>query len=334
MEDLCVNVITYNLLSSNLSDPSFVIGSSPINCDPKNRLLKIFDIFDEFILNENTPIICLQELSQEWTGQFHTFFSERGYYLITSLYGNRFNGYMGVGIAFPLIKYKLLDCEMMRVGDSELINRKDNSNNNNTQSIFAKYISYFTGLDTKPDNSYFELVKQRKNTIINIRLKSRYKKIGTFCISTCHLPCFFNNHKFMVTFASLVGHIVNKFANSDRYILCGDFNSTPKSDVYTLLTEGDIDKSSISHPRPVMWSIKQNEKLISTYAYIHGEEPEFTFNSKNKFGEFNSTLDYIFCSDGWNIEDSDVIGLLPGNKEWCPSATQPSDHYMVYSTLS
>ena len=333
MEDSKVNIITYNLLSSNLSDPSFIIGSSPDNCNPENRLSKIFDIFDEFILNENTPIICLQELSQEWTGHFHVFFSERGYYLITSLYGNKFNGYMGVGIAFPLIKYKLLDCEIRRIGDSELVQKYSDPVNENMPSFIERFISYITSFIYKKDNidtSHFELVRQRKNTIINLRLESR--QIGTFCISTCHLPCNFKNMKFMVTNAAIVGHTVNNFTNGDRYILCGDFNSKPDSDVYTLLTTNDIKEES--HPKPVMWSIKQNEKLISTYAYIHGEEPEFTYNSKNKFGEFNSTLDYIFCSDGWNIEDSKVIGFDSENKEWCPSATQPSDHYMVYSTLS
>eukprot|EP00959_Pyramimonas_sp_CCMP1952_P250828 5242870-Pyramimonas_sp.AAC.1 len=42
----------------------------------------------------------------EWAGDLHAFFQQRGFHFLVSLYGAPFNGYMGVGIAFPITKYK------------------------------------------------------------------------------------------------------------------------------------------------------------------------------------------------------------------------------------
>lgn len=40
-------------------------------------------------------VVCLQEVSILWAGEFHVFFMARGYAFVTANYGNPHNGYMG-----------------------------------------------------------------------------------------------------------------------------------------------------------------------------------------------------------------------------------------------
>lgn len=47
-------------------------------------------------------VIALQEVSMDWAGELHTFFAAEGYQFVTALYGRYFNGYMGVGLAWPI----------------------------------------------------------------------------------------------------------------------------------------------------------------------------------------------------------------------------------------
>jgi exonuclease III len=57
-------------------------------------------------------IICLQEVSIDWAGELQTLFANNKYHFITGMYGKRFNGYMGVGIAVPYEKYELLGVDI------------------------------------------------------------------------------------------------------------------------------------------------------------------------------------------------------------------------------
>jgi hypothetical protein len=61
------------------------------------RLPKILAKIQEEIdgsSEESPAVFCLQEVSHKWATALHIFFAERGYHLITGLYGMKFNGYM------------------------------------------------------------------------------------------------------------------------------------------------------------------------------------------------------------------------------------------------
>ena len=61
-----LNITTYNVLSSSLSDPNYFIHCSSNYLDETYR----FDRLKEKLLNKmnGNSIICLQELSTDWTG--------------------------------------------------------------------------------------------------------------------------------------------------------------------------------------------------------------------------------------------------------------------------
>ena len=90
-------------------------------------------------------VICLQELSLEWTGELHPYFAEKNYYLITTQYGKKFNGYMGVGIAIPLDKYILQDVDITKISDTKYISKV---NETTLQKVVRKlsgtYLAHFT----------------------------------------------------------------------------------------------------------------------------------------------------------------------------------------------
>lgn len=92
-----VRVVSYNILSSELADPEFFTKCDRQHLSAKARLPKILDKLQEEIdaSSEESPVVfCLQEVSHEWATGLHIFFAERGYHLVTGLYGKKFNGYM------------------------------------------------------------------------------------------------------------------------------------------------------------------------------------------------------------------------------------------------
>jgi len=54
-----------------------------------------------------------------WCGELHTFFERHNYSFIHSLYGSKFNGYMGVGVAFPRSGFDLEATDISRVADTK-----------------------------------------------------------------------------------------------------------------------------------------------------------------------------------------------------------------------
>ena len=92
-------VCTYNILSSKLANAVSYPDLAPEVLDRQVRYEKLQQELLELI--EENYVICLQEVSSEWKNQLIPFFINHQYHLIYSSYGNRFNDYMGVGIAFP-----------------------------------------------------------------------------------------------------------------------------------------------------------------------------------------------------------------------------------------
>jgi len=105
-----LRVYSYNLLSSSLASPGYFRHCTPSNLDSSARLKKILAKLQ--VETTNKSIICLQELTRSWEGPLHVFFEQRGYQLVTGLYGRAFNGYMGVAMAYPMDKYEAKDVEV------------------------------------------------------------------------------------------------------------------------------------------------------------------------------------------------------------------------------
>jgi mRNA deadenylase 3'-5' endonuclease subunit Ccr4 len=85
-----VKITTYNVLSSHLGGADYFTSCKPADLDANYRLEVLKKKLDLEI--ESKAIICLQEVSTPWAGFLHAYFANRGYHMITGLYGNKFNG--------------------------------------------------------------------------------------------------------------------------------------------------------------------------------------------------------------------------------------------------
>lgn len=66
---------------------------------------------------QQLSIICLQEISHDFTGPLHTFFAKRKYHFVTGLYGSKFSNYMGIGLAIPLDKFEIQNVDVSTLSD-------------------------------------------------------------------------------------------------------------------------------------------------------------------------------------------------------------------------
>ena len=86
-----LRVASYNVLSSKLCEPGYFVKCAKENLDPPTRLKRV----QALLRNRNeekNAVVCLQEVSREWSGDLHAFFARQGYQFTTGLYGNPFNG--------------------------------------------------------------------------------------------------------------------------------------------------------------------------------------------------------------------------------------------------
>eukprot|EP00804_Cyclotella_cryptica_P006156 CCRYP_020817-RA/>CCRYP_020817-RA protein AED:0.38 eAED:0.38 QI:0/-1/0/1/-1/1/1/0/447 len=128
-----LRIVSYNVLSSKLARPSHFTTTNPDHLDATNRLPLILTKLENelnrgFAASHGTEqtkssalppptIVCLQEIDYTFTSALHAFFANRGYHFVTGLYGKRFNGYMGVGIAYPIKEFDTIHVDICRLSD-------------------------------------------------------------------------------------------------------------------------------------------------------------------------------------------------------------------------
>lgn len=299
-------------------------------------------------------VIGLQEISNEWAGKLSAFFSQHQYHFFTALYGRQFNGFMGVGIAVPYEKYDVLDVDFCTLGALLPMPKKSPP-------------GFLTGLFEKcfggPQKlSSWEAANQRNNRMVSVVLKPRGEgncqetvteksTASAFSVSTYHMPCAFRDPQMMVLHCALASQRARSVAEKAGggkclpYTLIGDFNIKPKSTMYRILTEGDINEPSNPEipvvPQECNWNMNITPMQSAYYEASRnmkgaGEEPNFTNYAMTASDSepFIDTLDYIFLSKEWNVKSvenlphrDDVDGPLPTRDE-------PSDHILLSATIS
>lgn len=339
MRPASIRVVSYNVLSSHLAEPSHFTTLNPEHLKASNRLPLVLSKLDEEISKDS--LICLQEVSQDWAGSLHTHFANKGYHFITGLYGKRFNGYMGVGIGIPLSKMKILDVDISRLSDK----REGRWPKAPRPGAVSKFCSKIygalirgplegLGILDRPVWDAWTIAENRFNILVSVQLQEKASG-QDFWLGTYHMPCAYYAPKVMTIHTDLAARHVEGLASSRPYIVAGDWNIKPDGASYELMTTGKMD---VGHPeRPdtkhgMNWE-PTAKPLRSAYA-VCGGEPDFTNYARVKEQDpFIDTLDYIFVSDEWK-----VTGVLPtGHRNDAngpfPNAVEPSDHIMIAADL-
>jgi mRNA deadenylase 3'-5' endonuclease subunit Ccr4 len=289
--------------------------------------------------------------------------------LVTGLYGNKFNGYMGVATAVPVNDYDILAVDITKIADTKKGARRPRPTP--LQKILSLLKEPFLQLAKalglwKPAANEWKEALRRHNEMISVRL--RPKRGGRpFVLGTYHMPCVFYIPSVMMIHCALSAQHLHKLAKiyagqnngnngsgssgsssgsgsegkevggRDPYVFVGDFNIKPDSNMYRMLTTGGVEASCSELPVPEegdTWECKVNP-MGSAYASALGSEPKFTNWSKVKEeAPFVETLDYIFYSDSdWEVKGVADLKLdsLTGP---FPIADEPSDHLLLSAELS
>ena len=338
-----VRVVSYNVLSSHLASPSHFTTLDPTHLEALNRLPLIFEKLEEEINDGKNAIVCLQEVSHDWAGAFHTWFANRGYHFITGLYGKRFNGYMGVGVAYPTQVYETLDVDISRLSDKRIGGWPVEPEASTTTKVLSSISSLWkvplqaVGLSSPPQPDHWIISENRFNILVTATLRD--KTTGkAFCIGNYHMPCCFYAPMVMSIHTEMAARHVQDIASEKGlpYILAGDWNITPDSPTYKLMTAGELDEDDETYPtskHDMDWKCTI-QPMRSAYAVANSAEPDFT--NYARIGErepFIDTLDYIFLSEEWKVESVKEICNRNEADGPFPNAKEPSDHILIAAEL-
>jgi mRNA deadenylase 3'-5' endonuclease subunit Ccr4 len=367
-----VRIVSYNILSSELADPEYFTKCDPHNLEASKRLPKILDKLqkeidafrkDKHDNNDNNddpqrqPVVfCLQEVSHQWATALHVFFAERGYHMITGLYGKSFNGYMGIATAYPVQEFETLKVDLVRLSEKKNggwpRKPKDPEPGIIRKFIFdpiykpVKAVYQYYNPRKKSEEDAWDVSRWRFNQFIAVRLKNRNMEHSIpFWIGNYHMPCAFRIPAVMNIHADLVGSRIQQLATTcaqqgkkEPYILAGDFNILPNSPHYSLLRTGSLDETDETYPvkkYEMVWK-PTVQGMRSAYVEFNGKEPEFTNNAHNgalNAESFIGTLDYIFLSDEWSVKAVQELPKIDDLKGVYPDDTEPSDHVLIAATL-
>eukprot|EP00571_Detonula_confervacea_P006089 CAMPEP_0172315578 /NCGR_PEP_ID=MMETSP1058-20130122/25597_1 /TAXON_ID=83371 /ORGANISM="Detonula confervacea, Strain CCMP 353" /LENGTH=414 /DNA_ID=CAMNT_0013029673 /DNA_START=133 /DNA_END=1377 /DNA_ORIENTATION=+ len=217
-----VRIVSYNLLSSKLARPSHFTHANPDHLEADYRLPLILEKLDEAMNRgfggeeESAPptIFALQEVCYPFASELHTFFAQRGYHFVTGLYGRPFNGYMGVGIAYPLKDFETVNVDICRLSDERAggwprekidkdeskdalgqifsrITKKVGAIASQTMKTINNRIIKRLGYDVKKVIDPWDMSKNRFNVLLTATLRYRAGECSTFSISNYHMPCAF-----------------------------------------------------------------------------------------------------------------------------------------------
>ncbi|GMH74739.1 hypothetical protein TrLO_g3369 [Triparma laevis f. longispina] len=331
-----MRVFSYNLLSSSLSSPSYFTTLLPENLLPTNRYSKIIGRLEEEVGSRS--LICLQEVSRNWVGDLQVFFSQNEYDLITGLYGPKFNGYMGVCLAYPRDKYRLKNVWNENLADTEKWPKREKVERGVVGKVagwpFQTLLNIFN-LQKKRSNNEdaFDASKRRSNILITAQLED-IKTKDIFNVGTYHMPCAFRTPQVMTLHSELAVRRSQNLSEGKPFLLVGDWNFTPDSKTYEMVTTGALDKPDDTYPKRegVDWEVNIGEGVGSAYMTAFGKEPEYTNWARIKEEpEFKETLDYIFYSKNqWTVKSADEVEDAGGV---CPNEKEGSDHLSIAAEM-
>ncbi len=277
-----IKFITYNILSQNLADlmvnhiyPSDIMNGT-------TRFEKIISYLRTQIESstsvdtktEPKPIICLQEVSEDWVVLFAKFFQSVSYNYINVQHGRVFNGNMGVLVAYPQ-SLNIIRSEFYNVGQHVMVT---------------------------DENS--KLAASKTNIAILLLVENLQTKTK-FGITTYHMPCEPTIPQIALTHTKVLYKKIQRFMENHPWIWGGDFNMIPETRSYTYLT--DVAKIGC------IWKDKLGYYPLTNHAYIRDVEfkgcIDFVFYTK-EFKPLNIQIDKIKNIIPDSIQPSDHIPIM------------------------
>lgn len=213
-----LRVVSYNVLSSHLSEPSYYTTLAPEYLDATTRVSKLLTKLDQEIATataqQRSVVFCLQEVSTDWAGALHTFFAQRQFHVIAGLYGKKFNGYMGVLTAYPIHTLDTVAVDIVRVGDTgtwPAPSPPEPPVNRFVRTWLGppmKYLGSLFGAEpAREPECHWSLAQRRSNVLVTTVVRDK-ESHQTVAIGNYHMPCCFYAPKVMMLHCDLcLGHV-------------------------------------------------------------------------------------------------------------------------------
>lgn len=286
-----IKIITYNILADYLNSEKFILVKKKHLDNNFRKKLLIKKLKN--ILNKfpKISIFCFQEV-----GPTQIIFLSQLFLKFNYLYIN----YKDLAIFYP-----------------------------NVFSVKFAEINYIRELGKKYLKTKQRLIDKLENfNNIYIILELESKTCNTFTLCTTHLT---SNPKYNKTIKVLQSYLISKrLEKYNKVIFCGDFNSTPDSNVYKLLSTGIV-------KYPYYGNFKIKNKFTSSYFKFYNKEDNITTHTKNKITPFfTETIDYIWITpDITPIRINKPILKNEIIKKYkpMPNKLEPSDHFYLIHDL-
>ena len=291
------------------------------------------------ILDATPDVVCLQEIQADhYESHVYAALSEAGY---EGVYKQKTRQSMGLagkvdGCAVFWNRNKFHMAESYSIEFNEVAQRQA------TQVL---------GLNLRSDEGIAFVNRLSKDNIAQLvvleLIQSRGREINQLCVANTHL---YSNKDFpdvklwqsWQLLQELESFILSRGQNLPL-IICGDFNSTPDTAVYDLMTRQQVHPGhpdvnvatgdDVPNVLPDAMNITHSFQLGSAYQTVMGDEPWVT----NYTAHFKGTLDYIWYS-AQNLRPISVAPIpdeaqLTKNGEALPSTEFSSDHIMLISDM-
>merc|ERR1719265_202372 len=328
--------VTYNVLCNHLIHAGFRKRCAAEDLESDVRLRRVKAKLS--LPTAQRAIVGLQEVSLEWAGDLHVFFARQGYHVVFAPYGEKFNGHMGVLLAYPSERYETEAIRLHHIGDAlpetlslaptpppylsphGILSERGmadicgiHKDALDLRSRYAPRGPTVEVLNPRQDREW-GLAGRRQNIAVLARLRPRDGPPGSFCVGVYHMPCLFGSTEHRQTqsihLLALRGALADLRATpGEPCVLIGDFNLRPGGSGYDLLTGASL--GSVDAPDTDSYRRIYNElPFTSAYCAFHGAEPSPWM------------LDYIWLSPGCSVRCCPKIDAQAPR----PSATEPSDH--------
>lgn len=340
-----IRVVTYNVLSPTLCSLNRFPHCSKENLDEKKRWSRIKAQLEGVVAASGPTVICLQEVSEEWSGKLHAFFQKKGWHFTFALTPSTFFPPIGVGMAWANADLELEELLINRLGSScrPPFHKKPSFLMQQAKALL-RFVSFHrlgrTPVALKP----WVIAGQKQNRLLAARLRDR-RSGRLFVVATYHMPCLFGappDRKAKALHAAALRKAVAKFAAGGDIVLAGDLNTKPPDSELGILLSGEIDSTDVACPQPyegLDWNTlltgQPAPPLRSAYKDALGEEPAFTNYAwiEKEPEPFMDTIDYLLVSPGVRVLAVKRLPSLEPGAPVYPTAHEPSDHVLLAADL-
>lgn len=295
-----MNLTTYNVLANSMSDERFFKVEDRSVLSLEKRMPKILEKLE--VCFKRRDIICLQEVDVKLAAAgLHQQFIKNGYYALTAHYSTiPGTDHFGNVIAFPLEKYSLVNYGQCKIGD---------------------FISRPSQI-LESDAEVYKKANKRDNALLYAVFKDKFTN-REFVVNNYHMPCIFWWPPVMTLHVEALLRKVKELSRDLPFILMGDFNILPGTDLYNFITTGTI--SDPDNIPSSSWIHQPVFPLIDIRKICNHPFLATNYSRNSRDCVFKGAIDHIFCSPGFL--DHSIFYDEP--TEEMPNHSSGSDHVPV-----